>query len=240
MKEFFKVTDLNEVLALVTEFPRSHAEILPLDQVLGRILAQDITAPHDLPAFSRATMDGYAVQASSTFGASEGSPAFLTVKHSVGMGQAPAFTVAPGHACRISTGGMLPAGTDSVVMVEHTESLDDTTIEIYRSVAPGQNVLDKGEDFCKDGIVLQQGQVLRSQEIGLLAAFGTSTLSVFARPVVGILSTGDEVVPIHKKTLWRVRSKPPEAFRFPMESYPTIAMRCIRIAAGRWTARTCC
>jgi molybdopterin molybdotransferase len=93
---------------------------------------------------------------------------------------------------------MLPGGTDSVVMVEHTEMLDETTIEIYRSVAPGQHVLEKGEDFSKDGMVLHKGQVLRPQEIGLLAAFGFETLPVHARPIVGILSTGDEVVPIDK------------------------------------------
>ena len=201
MKEFFEVTELKKVLALAGEFPRTRTEILPLEQALGRILAEDITAPHNLPEFARATMDGYAVGAASTFGASESSPAFLTVKHAVGMGEAPEFNIAPGEGCRIATGGMLPAGTDSVVMIEHTETLDDTTIEVYRSVAPGQHVLQKGEDFSKDGTVLQQGRVLRSQEIGLLAAFGNSNLPVFARPIVGILSTGDEIVPIEKKPL---------------------------------------
>jgi molybdopterin molybdotransferase len=201
MKEFFKVTDLNQVLALISEFPRSRSEILPLDQALGRVLAEDITAPDHLPEFSRATMDGYAVRASSTFGASESNPAFLRVSQTVGMGEAPTFTIGPGEACRIATGGMLPGGTDSVVMIEHTEELDETTIEIYRSVAPGQHVLEKGEDFSKNGIVLQKGQVLRPQEIGLLAAFGNETLPLHARPIVGILSTGDEVVPIAKKPL---------------------------------------
>ncbi len=196
MKGFFKVTDLKQVLELVTVFPRCRTEILPLDQVLGRILAEDITAPHNLPEFPRSTMDGFALQASSTFGASEGSPAFLTVKHTVAMGAAPVFFIGPGEACRISTGGMLPAGSDSVVMIEHTEALDDTTIECYRSVAPGQHVLEAGEDFPKNGGLLQKGQPLRSQDIGLLAAFGYQTLRVYARPVVGILSTGDEVVAI--------------------------------------------
>jgi molybdopterin molybdotransferase len=201
MKEFFKVTDLEQVLELVAEFPRSRIEIMPLDQVFGRTLAEDITAPHDLPEFSRATMDGYAVQASSTFGASESSPAFVTVTHTVGMGEAPTVTIGPGEACRISTGGMLPDGSDSVVMIEHAETLDETTIEIYRSVAPGQHVLEKGEDFRKDEIILRKGQILRSQETGLLAAFGSQTLPVYVRPIVGILSTGDEVVSIEKKPL---------------------------------------
>jgi molybdopterin molybdotransferase len=201
MKEFFKVTDLEQVLELVAEFPQSRTELLPLDQVFGRTLAEDITAPHDLPEFSRATMDGFAVPASSTFGASESSPAFLAVTHTVGMGEAPTVTIGPAEACRISTGGMLPEGSDSVVMIEHTETLDETTIEIYRSVAPGQHVLEKGEDFRKNEIILRKGQILRSQEAGLLAAFGTQTLPVYTRPIVGILSTGDEVVPIEKNPL---------------------------------------
>ena len=198
MKAFFNVTDLKQVLALAAEFPRTGIEVLPLDQALGRISAENLPAPHNLPEFSRSTMDGYAVRADSTFGASESNPAFLTVNHTVAMGESPTFTIGPGEACRISTGGMLPNGSDSVVMIEHTEALDRTTIEIYRSVAPGQHVVEEGEDFSKDAIVLQKGQQLRSQEIGLLAAFGIETLAVYRRPIVGILSTGDEIVPIDR------------------------------------------
>ena len=196
MREFFNVTDLGQVLELAGAFPRCRTETLPLDQVLGRVLAEAFTAPDNLPDFPRATMDGYAVAASSTFGASEGNPAFLTVKRSVNMGEAPSFSIGPTEACRIPTGGMLPDGADSVVMIEHAESLDETTIEIFRSVAPGQHVLEVGEDFPKDAVIIEKGQPLRSQEIGILAAFGRKTVQVYTRPVVGILSTGDEVVGI--------------------------------------------
>lgn len=141
-------------------------------------------------------MDGYAVKASATFGASDGSPAYLTVKGTVSMGQTPAFSIAHGEVCRISTGGMLPEGADCVVMIEHTEMLDDTTIEVYRSVAPGQHVVEVGEDFRRGQIILEAGQYLRPQETGLLAAFGQQTVRVFRRPTIAIISTGDEVVPI--------------------------------------------
>ena len=111
------------------------------------MLAADIDADVDLPDFMRSTMDGYAVCASSTFGASEANPAYLTIKGSVPMGESPAFSIGVGEAAEVSTGGMLPNGADSVVMIEHTDAIDKTTIEVYKSVAPGQNILEKGEDI---------------------------------------------------------------------------------------------
>ncbi len=196
MLEFFKVTDLASVLKNAEAFTPVDAENVPLPESYGRVLAETISADRDLPEFLRATMDGYAVKASATFGASDGSPAYLTVKGTVSMGQTPAFSIAHGEVCRISTGGMLPEGTDSVVMIEHTEMLDDTTIEVYRSVAPGQHVVEVGEDFRRGQIILEAGQYLRPQETGLLAAFGQQTVRVFRRPTIAIISTGDEVVPI--------------------------------------------
>ncbi len=156
----------------------------------------DIDADIDLPDFMRSTMDGYAVRASSTFGASEANPAYLTVKGSVSMGESPAFSIGIGEAAKISTGGMLPNGADSVVMIEHTEAIDKTTIEAYKSVAPGQNILEKGEDMHKGQTLVPAGKPLRAQEIGLLAAFGVKKVTVYKKPVVGIISTGDEVVSI--------------------------------------------
>ena len=197
MKEFFKVTDLQQVLAHAADFPRVETEDVPLDKAAGRILAEDIISDVDLPDFRRATMDGYAVKAASTFGSTEGNPAFFTIKGIVEMGEFPKFSIAPGQAAKISTGGVLPDGTDSVVMIEHTEAVDNITIEVYKSVAPGQNVIAKGEDFQKGDIILSCGRKLRSQETGLLAAFGRETIRVFRRPAIAIISTGDEVVPIN-------------------------------------------
>lgn len=196
MKEFFKVTDLSKVLEYASDLPRVETENIFLMDSRGRILAVDIDADIDLPDFMRSTMDGYAVRASSTFGASEANPAYLTVKGSVSMGESPAFSIGVGEAAKISTGGMLPNGADSVVMIEHTEAIDKTTIEAYKSVAPGQNILEKGEDMQKGQTLVPAGKPLRAQEIGLLAAFGVKKVAVYKKPVVGIISTGDEVVSI--------------------------------------------
>lgn len=196
MKEFFKVKDLSKVLGYVSDFACVETEDVPLLNTTERVLAADIVSDHDIPDFPRSTMDGYAVRGSSTFGASEGNPAYLTVVGSVAMGQSPEFTIGPGEACRISTGGMLPAGADSVVMIEHTEALDDASLEVYRSVAPGQHVIEVGEDIKKGDIVISKGKKLRPQESGLLAAIGKTRIKVYKKPVIGIISTGDEVVPV--------------------------------------------
>lgn len=196
MKEFFKVTDLDDALALKFGFNRMGKEEIPVQAATNRVLAEEIVADVNLPDFPRAIMDGFAVRAASTFGASDGNPAYLTVPRTVAMGEIPAFSIGPGEAARISTGGMLPNGTDSVVMVEHTDTIDATTIEVFKSVAPGQNMVAIGEDIQKDQTVLSCGQRLRPQETGLLAAFGRQSVQVYRQPVIGILSTGDEVVAI--------------------------------------------
>jgi molybdopterin molybdotransferase len=196
MKEFFEVQPLSDVLRLKSLFPILSAESVSLENAVGRVLAEEISAAADLPDFCRATMDGYGVRAASTFGASDANPAYLNVVGSVAMGEVPAFSIGPGQACRIATGGMLPEGADSVVMIEHTDSLDAATIEVHRSVAPGQHVLQVGEDYTRGQALLNAGQPIRPQESGLLAAFGHRRVKVFRRPVIGILSTGDEIVAI--------------------------------------------
>jgi molybdopterin molybdotransferase len=196
MKEFFKVTDLETVLGYRTKFPQVETEEIPLVESVGRILAENMVADNDLPDFPRSIVDGYAVQGASTFGSSEGNPAYLTLSGSIAMGESPEIAVGPGEAAKIATGGMLPRGADSVVMIEHTEAIDDTTIEVYRSVAPGQNMIAIGEDIKKQTHVLLKGQMIRPQETGLLAALGKQKVAVYQKPVIGIISTGDEIVPI--------------------------------------------
>ena len=198
MKNFFKVTDLDDVLELVSEFKTVEKEIVPILQAGGRIIAENIISDMDLPDFARSTMDGYAVQASSTFGATEGNPAFLKMAGTVLMGETAELSIAPGEAAKISTGGMLPDGADSVVMIEHTQNIDEMALEIYRSVAPGSNIIEKGEDFRKGETILTSCCRLRPQEIGLLAAFGRDMITVYKKPIVGIISTGDEIVPINE------------------------------------------
>ncbi len=196
MKDYFKVTSLDQVMAFRSLFGTVGCEDVFIDTCHGRILSRDVFADRDLPEFTRSTMDGYAVKASSTFGASNDTPALLTIKGSVAMGERPEFSIGHGEAVRIATGGMLPSGADSVVMVENTETVDDETIEVYRSVAPGHNIIEKGEDFAKGAILLEKGRLLRPQDAGLLAAFGHSRIPVFRKPVIGIVSTGDEVVDV--------------------------------------------
>lgn len=199
MNHFFKVKSLEEVMSLTEGFFPVESESIPVSDAFSRVLAQDIIAPKDMPGFRRATMDGYAVAASSTFGASESSPAWLDIAGTVLMGHIPDFNLESGQAAKISTGGMLPKGADSVVMVEHTELVDDTSVEIYKSVAPLQNVIDASEDFARKETVLSKGTFIRPQEEGLAAGLGFSQLTVYKIPKVGIISTGDEIVPIEEE-----------------------------------------
>jgi molybdopterin molybdotransferase len=196
MKEFFKVETIDGVLAHAPSFSAVGTETVALADCLGRVTAEDVFSDVDIPDFNRSTMDGFAVKASSTFGASEANPAYLNVRGQIRMGGRPDFSIGPGEAARIATGGMLPEGADSVIMVEHTDTLDDTTIEAYRSVAPGQHVIEKGEDIRHTIPALVAGTRIRPQEAGLLAACGRAETVVFRRPRVGIISTGDEVVPV--------------------------------------------
>jgi len=195
-KDFFKVKTIEEVLSLDALFPLLETEEIPLAEASGRVLASDIISDINLPGFDRSTMDGFAVVASSTFGASESSPSFLSVKGSVAMGESPLFAITRGEAARISTGGMLPQGADSVVMIEKTEPVDDHSIEVFSSVPPGNDIIKKGEDYREGDIIMPTGCRLRPQDVGLLAAFGCDPVNVYKRPVVGIISTGDEIVPV--------------------------------------------
>jgi molybdopterin molybdotransferase len=196
MSHFFKVKTLDEVLALADQFVSTECETVDTSAAFSRILARDITASRDMPGFRRATMDGFAVNAAATFGASESTPAWLEIQGTVLMGQVPDFELALNRAARISTGGMLPEGADAVVMVEHTQTIDDTSVEIYKSVAPLQHVIDADEDFKARDVVLPAGTFIRPQEAGLAAGMGLSGLQVHRVPVVGIISTGDEIIPI--------------------------------------------
>jgi molybdopterin molybdotransferase len=196
MKEFFKVAHIEEVLALRSGFHRVGRETVPLSEAFSRILGEELISRQDIPDIPKSTMDGYAVRASSTFGASDGNPSLLQIVGTVVMGKAPEFSIQPGEAGRILTGGMLPAGADSVVMIEHTETLDETTIEVCRGVAPLSNIIEPGEDIRKGDLVMTPGTRLRAQELALLAAMGERDVTVFRRPLAGIISTGDEVIPI--------------------------------------------
>ena len=174
---------------------RTAVETVDLDSALRRVPAEPVPAPHDLPGFARATVDGYAVRAADTFGASEGLPTLLTLAGSVEMGAAAAVDVAPGTAVAIPTGGALPASADAVVMVEHTQAPLPGAIEVTRPAAPGDGLVRADEDARAGAELVPAGRALRAQDLGMLAAAGVTRLRVHARPRVAIVSTGDEVVP---------------------------------------------
>ncbi|MEE9217203.1 MAG: gephyrin-like molybdotransferase Glp [Anaerolineales bacterium] len=197
MPEFLKLTGPEDALKVFLESVpgSSGAESVRTEQALGRVLLKDVVSPSPLPPFARTTVDGFAVRASDTFGASPGLPAYLDVVGEVLMGTDPNLKVEEGKAVLIHTGGMLPTGADAVVMVEDTQSVSDLELEVLKPVAGGQNVLQMGEDVQPGEAVIQGGTRIRAQEIGGLMALGFTEVEVAEIPRVAILSTGDEVVP---------------------------------------------
>lgn len=169
-------------------------ERLKIDDCYGRIAAADIFSPEDLPAFPRSTVDGYALNSADTFGASESFPAYITVKYDIAMGAVPDFKVQKLESARIPTGGMLPSGADAVVMLEHAQIVSDDMIEVIKSAAPGENVIQKGEDLGINEIMIHKGSKLRAQDIGALAGVGITEAVVFKKPLVSVISSGDEIV----------------------------------------------
>jgi len=169
------------------------AETVPLDEARGRVLDERIDATLDVPGFDRASMDGYAVRAEDTFDADEASPVTLSLAGAVHAGERPAVSVEPGTAVEVSTGAVMPDGADAVVIVERTTTTDEG-VEIRTAVTPGQNVMLSGADIAAGTRALGPGTRLTPREIGLLSALGVDEVPVRAKPTVGILSTGDELV----------------------------------------------
>jgi len=201
MAQFLTVKSPEEVLEIIQGFPPLEAEEVPLEEASGRVLAEPLAAPEPITSFPRAVMDGFAVRARDTFGASESLPGFLEIGGEVVMGRAAEAEVKPGTAVAIPTGGMLPPGADAVVMVEHTQWVDEKAIEVNRAVAPGENLLQEGEDIPRGGEALPAGHLIRPQDVGVPAALGIPSVLVHRRPKVAILSTGDEIVPVTTRPL---------------------------------------
>jgi molybdopterin molybdotransferase len=196
MEAFFKLKPPTEVFHIIDGFSAVDAETISMEDVLGRVLSEDLTAPEDLPDFFKSTMDGYAVQTRNTFGATESMPTLLEITGEVSMGVAEKIKVESGQAVKIPTGGMLPEGADGVVMVEYCSLLDERTLEVSRAISPLENTIQPGDDFKRGAVILPAGKRLRPQDMGVLAGLGFSQVPVFQRPKVAILSTGDEMVPI--------------------------------------------
>jgi len=165
-----------------------------MDSALGYALSEDVVSDEYVPGFDRSTVDGYAVVASDTFGSSASMPAVLDLKGEILMGEAAQGCLKPGICIAVSTGGDLPEGADAVVMVEHVEQYGDGLIGVMRPVAPGNNIIYKGDDVSPGDLILKGGTVLTAHDIGILSALGRAKVGVRRRPVVGIISTGDELV----------------------------------------------
>ncbi len=200
-KEFFTTVSVSEALAGFQPSRRTGEETVLREDALGRVPASPVVSGAELPGFARSTVDGYAVRAADTHGASDGLPAYLDMIGAVRMGVAADVAVRPATAVQIPTGGVIPTDADAVVMVEHTQITTADVIEVTRPVAVGEGIVRADEDVALGTEIAPAGRPLRAQDLGLLAAAGVTEVAVRARPRVAIVSTGDEVVPPSTKEL---------------------------------------
>jgi molybdopterin molybdotransferase len=191
---FFKVLPPEEARRLLLAVEPVGAEKISSVKARGRVLAEDLNSVVDLPHFHRAAMDGYAVKAKDTFGASQSLPAYLKLAGVVEMGKEATEPLTAGATMRISTGGMMPPDADAVVMVEYTDETDGGLVEIHRGVSPWQNVIQIGDDIKKGELVFARGRRLRAHDLGALTGVGISWIPVYRQPRVALISTGDEIV----------------------------------------------
>jgi molybdopterin molybdotransferase len=194
-REFFTVKTVAQALGEFRPRHRSAGETVTLGAAAGRVPVDEIHAQHALPGFDRSSVDGFAVRARDTFGATDAIPAYLRLSGLVKMGAAADATVGPETAVAVPTGGMLPTGADAVVMIEHTQEAMPGTIEVTRPVAPGEGIVRGDEDLAPGAMIAGPGRPLRAQDLAMLAACGIVELAVHARPRVSIIATGDEIVP---------------------------------------------
>ena len=194
-REFFTVKTVSEALSGFRPELRTPVETVALADALGRVPSESITAPHALPGFARATVDGFAVRAADTYGASEGLPSYLDLIGEARMGRPPETEVRAGAAVAIATGAPLPPGADAVLKVEHTQSPTPELIEVLRPATPGEGMVRADEDAAPGTELARPGRPLRAQDLGMLAAAGITEIPAYARPRVAIVSTGDELVP---------------------------------------------
>jgi molybdopterin molybdotransferase len=198
MPEFLELVPPDEALQHWTAHLPDYAletELVDTSRALGRVTAEPVVASYPLPSFTRSAMDGYAVRAADTFGASDSLPAYLRLAGEAPMGARTELSLQAGECALIHTGGMLPDQADAVVMVEHTQSAPTGEIEVCHAVAAGENVIRKGEDVAEGEHVIEPGVRLRPQEIGGLMALGITRIRVFRCLRVGLISSGDEVIP---------------------------------------------
>lgn len=198
MKEFFRVQTPEQLLQKIERFKPLPAERISIENSLHRVLAEEIISPINLPEFPRSTVDGFALKAKDTYGASEKNPVLLKVIGEIPMGKVSNIELKDGEAVKVATGGMVPKGADAVEMIEYTEWIDPQTLSVTKPLSPMENVIQIGEDVRIGEVLLRKGHLLRPQEIGLLAGIGKKEVKVYFQPKVGIISSGDEIIPIEK------------------------------------------
>jgi len=199
VKGFFRVVTSTEAREQLVAFaPQTGTETIPVVDACGRVLAKALTSPTDSPHFHRTNMDGYAVRARDTFGASASLPMYLKLVGNIEMGKEAKRPLKKGETMRIATGGMLPPGADSMVMVEYTEEMGDGTIEVQRSASPWENILRVGEDIKKGALIFSAGRRLRAHDVGALTGVGVTKILVHRQPKAALISTGDEIVAPHQ------------------------------------------
>lgn len=218
--EFLKLTDSDEVKKIISNIPfRKEIEEISLKDGHRRVLAEDIHAKIDLPPFNRVSMDGYAVKAEDTFHASEDDPVILDLIDTVRAGDISSKTVQNGNCMEVSTGAPMPEGADAVVMIEYSDKKEDK-IHIYRSEAPGQNIAPKGSDIKEGTVLLNEGTLLTHDKVGVLAAVGIKNVSVYKKPLIAVISTGNEIVQ-YNETL-----KPGKIFDINSQSISNAVKSC--------------
>lgn len=207
--DFFNVVSVEEGRRLMTEAFKEYrieTEKISILEATGRVLADDIVAKENVPEFNRSTVDGYAVKSSDTHGASESIPSFLILLGEIKMGESADIKISSGEAIYVPTGGMIPEGADAVIMIEHAEKLDDSTLMVYRPLSVGENIIFKGDDIKEGEEIIKKGKKLSPQDIGVLAALGVSKIKVYKKPKFFIISTGDEIVDLNEElTIGKVR-----------------------------------
>lgn len=193
--EFFRVQSVKRMHELIAEHIPAHGltETVPLRHAHGRTLAEAVKSSENVPAFSRSTVDGYAVKAADTYGAGEAMPAFLKACGEVEMGKSVSKVLNSGEAMYVPTGAMIPEGADAVVMIEDAEIFTDL-LNVMKPAAKNENIIWRGEDCQKGDVLLESGTKIRPQESGALASLGIVEVTVSRRPVIGYLSSGDEIV----------------------------------------------
>ena len=181
-------------------------EYVNIENCINRILGEDIYSNIDVPEFNRSTVDGYSIKVEDSHGANGSIPSIISILGEVNMGEAINFSVRSGESYYVPTGGMVPEGSNGVIMIENTEKMDETTLLLYKPISQGENIIYKGDDIKKGELALEKGRKINAEVIGVLAALGLAKVPVYCKPKFFIISTGDEIISIEEElSLGKIR-----------------------------------